>query len=631
MCFAALATVLAFAAQPQQPYVWPLDLPQAVTSSFGEYRSGRFHAGLDLRTGGVGHEVRAPYGGSVSRVRCSPWGYGKAVYLKLDDGNTCVFGHLADFAPELRAYVREAQHKAQNYTVNLYPPEGKFRFEAGEVVAFSGDTGAGPPHLHYELRDELGRPFNPRLAGVTWPDATIPAPAKLAIVPKGPGSSVNGDVMPRVLECKRTAAGEYRCETVRARGRVGVALDLIDPANNGANKLGVHTLRTFAGGVEQFAVTLDRISYEETRHEIVSYHPFLMDEGRFLLQWRWPGNACNAFQYQSEGWIEIGDEPLDVRVEAVDFLGNQATVAFTVEPATEDSAVTGPTVPEPAEKGRLDIDCAGTWLIVTARFPAPEPVEPVLRVQGAIEECAFRRVGQRTFRAAVAPAPGVRQIAIAAGHPRLDPQPETINVFRAGDTARKLGAAGAELTVQPGSPYGVLFLRAELVETTEATPAPRRGPALRLWPEQTPLDAPVELTVPVPSDSNRPDRLALYRRGKNGWSMIDTRRNGNSLVAELSAFGEFALLEDVTPPVIRDIAVSGGTVSARVADAASGIAKADITCNGQWLLTAYDPDAGRVKLEPYETLPPPPWEFAVTATDKAGNSATRLETSENKE
>lgn len=619
---AALAIVLALAGKTPQTYVWPLDLPQAVTSSFGEYRSGRFHAGLDLRTGGVGRKVRAPYGGCVSRVRCSPWGYGKALYLKLDDGNTCVFGHLGDFSPGLRVYVREAQHEKKNYTVDLYPAPGMFRFEAGEVVAFSGDTGIGPAHLHYELRDEFGRPFNPRLAGVRWPDSTAPVPAKLAIVPEGPGALIDGDVMPRVLECAPAGPGEYRCGPVKARGRVGVGLDLIDPANNGANKLGIHTLRTFADGVERFAISLDLISYEETRHEIVSYHPFLADKGRFLLQWRWPGNECNAFQCPSIGWIEVDEEPVDVRLEAADFFGNTATVSFTLEPETETPTVTtASTGPEPVEKGRLAIDCPGTWLTVTARFPVPETVAPILRVSAAKEECVFRRVGRRTFRAAVSPAPGARELVIAADHPRLDPQPKRVAVFHAGDPARTVAAGGAEITVKPDSPYGVLFLRAEPVETNQDTPAPRVSPVLRLWPELTPVNAPVTLAVPVPPDCSNPGRLAIYRRGKKGWSWTETRLEADRLLAELSEFGEFAVLEDTTPPTIWDITLNKGIISARVADAASGIAKADITCNGEWLLTAYDPDAGRVKLEPSETLPPPPWKFTVTATDEAGNTA----------
>ncbi|MBN2308918.1 MAG: M23 family metallopeptidase, partial [Candidatus Hydrogenedentes bacterium] len=121
-----------------EPYDWPLDLPRALTSSFAEYRPGRFHAGIDLRTGPVGKAVHAPADGHVSRIRCSPWGYGKAVYVQLADGNTVVFGHLQGFSAPLEAYVRAHQHRLRSYTVDLYPEAGAFPVRRGEVIARSG-------------------------------------------------------------------------------------------------------------------------------------------------------------------------------------------------------------------------------------------------------------------------------------------------------------------------------------------------------------------------------------------------------------------------------------------------------------------------------------------------------------
>ena len=62
---------------------WPLDLPtRYLTSNFMEYRSGRFHAGLDLKTRSrPGFAARAVEDGSIVRVRSTPFAYGRAVYL----------------------------------------------------------------------------------------------------------------------------------------------------------------------------------------------------------------------------------------------------------------------------------------------------------------------------------------------------------------------------------------------------------------------------------------------------------------------------------------------------------------------------------------------------------------------
>ncbi len=63
----------------------PIKPPLYATSSFGEYREGRFHMGVDYRAG-VGTPVYAVDDGHVVRLRCGPWGYGKAVYVSFRRG-----------------------------------------------------------------------------------------------------------------------------------------------------------------------------------------------------------------------------------------------------------------------------------------------------------------------------------------------------------------------------------------------------------------------------------------------------------------------------------------------------------------------------------------------------------------
>ena len=100
MLHALLILLSGAAAAAPSGYVWPLKLDPQLTSSFAEYRPGRFHAGIDLRTNGVGREVFAASDGYVSRVRCSPYGYGKAIYLQMNDGNSVVYAHLSSYYPD---------------------------------------------------------------------------------------------------------------------------------------------------------------------------------------------------------------------------------------------------------------------------------------------------------------------------------------------------------------------------------------------------------------------------------------------------------------------------------------------------------------------------------------------------
>ncbi|MCX5752059.1 MAG: hypothetical protein NTW97_00275, partial [Candidatus Krumholzibacteria bacterium] len=102
--YAALCAVLLCAAglaRAEGPR-WPLNEPRKLSSSFGEYRDGHYHAGIDLRTfGRIGLPCLAPDSCEAVRLRVSPIGYGKALYVRFGDGRTAVFAHLSGFSREL--------------------------------------------------------------------------------------------------------------------------------------------------------------------------------------------------------------------------------------------------------------------------------------------------------------------------------------------------------------------------------------------------------------------------------------------------------------------------------------------------------------------------------------------------
>ncbi len=103
--FRACITALVFCVSRQSlmaQYAWPTDAGRVMTSSLGEYRSGHFHMGLDFKTWGrEGYRVFAIEDGWISRIKTSPFGYGKALYLQLDDGRLVVYAHLSRFTPRL--------------------------------------------------------------------------------------------------------------------------------------------------------------------------------------------------------------------------------------------------------------------------------------------------------------------------------------------------------------------------------------------------------------------------------------------------------------------------------------------------------------------------------------------------
>ena len=447
------------AAMASEELAWPLDPPKVITSSFGEYRAGRFHAGIDLRISRIGAEAYACGSGYISRVRCSPFGYGKAVYLTLDAGGSAVYAHLDDFTPEVLAYVREEQHQRRSYSVDLEPEPGRFRVERGAIVAYAGSSGTSAPHLHFEPRDAGNRPINPRLLGMSWPDSTAPVFRSLLMVPADAQSTVNGDILPVALPVQSSEPGRYTVSPVRLSGHVGLGADVIDPANEGSSILGAYILRTVIDGSTVFEIRNDYLSYETMGHGTVAWLPFLTAEGRYQALWRWPGNQSDNYQVApADGWIDAPQEPSALRVEALDFFGNTATVEMPIEP---DGSVADPVDASGVGEGSVTLYCHGTWLGIRAVFQAPEPDVPVLHVtageRSPIPE--FRRVNDRVFAAGYDPGPPGGMVVIQVTHPRITAYTEQVAVFIRGTTSEPYEVAG--LTVKPGinSAFGALFAR----------------------------------------------------------------------------------------------------------------------------------------------------------------------------
>ena len=97
-------------AQEKKNYIWPTNASNYLTSSFCEYRPGHFHSAIDIKTWNKeGYPIYAISNASIYKIRVSPFGYGKVVYLLLDDGNYAVYAHLQKFSPELEEKVRAVQ------------------------------------------------------------------------------------------------------------------------------------------------------------------------------------------------------------------------------------------------------------------------------------------------------------------------------------------------------------------------------------------------------------------------------------------------------------------------------------------------------------------------------------------
>ena len=275
----------------------PWTRPPALTSTFGEYRGGRLHAAIDLKTyGREGYPVTAIADGYVWRIRTSPWGYGRVVYVQLDNGLFALWAHLSGFSKRIEKYVQQEQDRRGTYSVNLYFRPDQIPVKRGEVLGYSGSTGIGVPHLHFELRDAKHRPINPLLHGFDIKDTIPPTIQAIGLAPLNADARVKGGHKPvsQRLAYRTKEKIFTHPDTVTVWGPIGIGLKAYDRANDSrlTNRLAPYRMRLLINGEEIFQKTCGLFGYDVTRHGELAYDFYMSRRGlgRFHSLYRKPGN-----------------------------------------------------------------------------------------------------------------------------------------------------------------------------------------------------------------------------------------------------------------------------------------------------------------------------------------------------
>lgn len=137
-----------------EAYLFPTDASHRINSGFADFRADHFHGGIDISTNGkIGYPVYAAKSGYVYRVSVSPYGYGKRIILRHDDSTFTLYAHLSTFTGEIQRLVESEQQTEGRYDVDMRFPPNAIRVTRGEMIARTGATGDGGPHLHFEVHD----------------------------------------------------------------------------------------------------------------------------------------------------------------------------------------------------------------------------------------------------------------------------------------------------------------------------------------------------------------------------------------------------------------------------------------------------------------------------------------------
>jgi len=322
---------------PQDYFQSPLPAPLVLSGTFGELRGNHFHSGIDLKTKGkVGMPILAIADGYVSRVKVSPYGFGRALYVVHPNGYTSVYAHLKSFAPEIEAYLKNQQQRKQKNEVNLFPDAGKFAFSKGDTIAFSGNSGgSGGPHLHFEIRDtRTEKIINPLLFGYEIEDTRHPSLGDLMVYEFEEQELVSSESY-KLLD---RGEGQYALagnSTLEVNYLPAFGIEAFDRQNGAWNKNGVYRIELFLNDELCYDFKMETFAFAETRY-INSHIDYGLKDccrktvNRLYLE---PNNQLSV--YQTTPKMNLPQLPIDsakeVYIRVSDAAENQSEVRFTVK------------------------------------------------------------------------------------------------------------------------------------------------------------------------------------------------------------------------------------------------------------------------------------------------------------
>jgi len=338
---------LLLAAQDHLPaegrYAMPLKLPLSLSANFGELRPNHFHSGVDIKTEGVtGKPVYAVADGYVSRIFVSPAGYGHALYITHPAlGTMSVYGHMKEFAPALEDYTIAEQYRRRSFAVDLFPAFGLFAVKKGDLIGYSGNTGAsGGPHLHFEIREgRASLPVNVIARGY-YKVADNIAPSIVSI------SLYETDTVRGVPVHSRT--GRY--PVVRdADGRLGISPDTLtirrpsyfvvettERKNGVTNIFGLYSLSVNRNGRPVFGFRTDRFSFAETKYinALIAFDAKGGSRNDFIRAYVSPNNRLSIYEKVTDRGVIFpssveGVEAIEIT--ACDDSGNRSVLRFHIE------------------------------------------------------------------------------------------------------------------------------------------------------------------------------------------------------------------------------------------------------------------------------------------------------------
>ena len=320
---------------PQNYFTKPLDNTLILSGNFGELRSNHFHSGIDIKTQKKeGLAVYSSADGSVSRVKISHGGFGKALYIDHPNGFTTVYGHLKNFSEKIEDYVKKIQYEKKMYEVDLYLNKRDLMVKQNEIIAFSGNTGGSTgPHLHYEIRNSTNqKPLNPLLFGLNVDDSKRPEIKSIYLYNNLDFNNYRS-INPNKLNLKKVNDSIYITSEAFVENKFGFGVNIFDRQDLANNKNGVYKILSFVDNNLVSSIKFDAFSFEESIliNTLIDYKHYSKTKEKIIKLFKTKGNKLSIYDKHIYEFIDSNLIKSEYRIKLSDLKNNNIYIVIPLK------------------------------------------------------------------------------------------------------------------------------------------------------------------------------------------------------------------------------------------------------------------------------------------------------------
>jgi hypothetical protein len=589
-------------------YAWPTDASRYLSSTFAETRSAHLHSGLDIRTWGrEGYKVLAARDGELYRIGIGPSGYGMVLYLKHLDGSFTVYAHMQRFRPDIQAYADSIRMEDFRFEIDHFVEEDTFTFKKGELIGYTGSTGVGPPHLHFEVRTPDFEPFNPLLTNLSIDDTLPPVFSSIAIESLHPETLQFEDF--EIVRPDGETDGVHNFGTISTDSPIGISVNVHDRANRTPNFYAVYELFLIADEDTLFHSQVNNFDFNEASMMFVDRsYPILAQTRRgFQRLYNVNGNQLPIYKrLQNRGLLGLTPGEQTIKIVATDFYGNKKEARFTL--LTEG-------------------DTSFEQITSVPAYP--------IRMSG--NENKLRA----SASAHVNPAPSYRLLDNSS-HTRGPSSPMTNNSYLLTNaennsiSLKTLIPGRKEVIHSPMYRSWVEIPQESLYDTLSLSMeyGVHNGlPKIEFQPNRLPVRDRMEFTMLLPEDLMNDPSIGLYSYDefRDRYTYLDSKVGHGVLKASINEFAELRIKRDLNAPWVGNAKFQThptgiSVVHLPVVDRDSGIdyRRSKIEVDGERGIIEYDGDKDQlIFYNPSMTFTTKTYDIDVRVYDRTGNVAER--------